>query len=411
MATAWGAATAADWPQFHGPNRDNTSPETGLARTWPAGGPKVLWTFELGPGYGGPAVAGGKVYLLDRVGGEQEVLRCLDLGTGKEDWNVAYDAPGKFPYEGSRSTPAVDDKHVFTVGAMGDACCFAKASRAIVWQKNLLAEYGGRLPTWACSQSPLGYKDCVVLAPQGRSACLVALAKATGKEVWKSEPMGDMQYASPLLATIDGMEQVVMLTGKGQGNDKTVVVFGADPADGKTLWAYTGWSSKLAIPTPTAVGEGRFFIMSGFNSGCAMFRVARAGGKWTAAELFKNTVADGYLHDAIPYRGYLYANGNSLQKPKNGLMCLTLDGKVQWNTGDDPGIEMGNLVLADGLLYVMNGADGTLLLVEPSPAGYKELARAKVLEGKGKKVWGPMAISDGKLLCRDQTELKCLGIK
>jgi len=417
MATAWCAASAADWPQLHGPSRDNTSPETGLARTWPAGGPKVLWTFKLGNGYGGPAVAAGKVYLLDRVESRQEILRCLDLGTGEEEWHVAYDAPGKASYEGSRSTPSVDDKYVFTVGEMGDVCCFDKATRAIVWQKNLLKEYDGVLPTWACSQSPLVCKDFVVLAPQGRRACLVALEKATGKEIWKSEPMGNMQYSSPMLATIDGMEQVVMMT-YFKSNDKanrpsthTVVVFGADPSDGKTLWTYTGWSCFLAIVTPAAVGDGRFFIMSGYNDGCAMFQVKRSDGKWTAAELFKNTVADGYLHNGIAYKGYLYVNGNSLQKPKNGLMCLTIEGKVKWNTGNDPGIDMGNLVLADGLLYVMNGASGTLYLVEPSPEGYKELARAKVLEAKGKQVWAPMAISGGKLLCRDLTELKCLAIK
>jgi len=410
LAMAWSEAKAEDWPQFHGPNRDSTSPETGMGRTWPAGGPKVLWSFKLGTGFGGPAVAGGKVYLLDRVKNQQEILRCLDLGTGKEEWNIAYDAPGRFPYEGSRSTPSVDGRHVFTVGAMGDACCFDKTARAIVWQKNLLKEYGGNLPTWACSQSPLLYKDWVVLAPQGRTACLVALEKATGKEVWRSEPMGAMQYASPMLATIDGVEQVVMFTHKISSGANTVV-FGADPSDGKTLWAYTGWSANFVIPTPTAVGEGRFFIMSGYNAGCAMFQVRRADGKWTVTELFKNKAADGYLHDAILYKGYLYANGNSLQKPKNGLMCLTLDGQVKWKTGNDPKIEMGNLVLADGLLYVMNGLDGTLALVEPNPEGYKELARSKVLQAEGKTVWGPMAISDGKLLCRDLTELKCLAIK
>ena len=408
LATMY-TAGAADWPQFHGPNRDSTCPETGLARTWPAEGPKVLWSFKLGTGFGGPAVAGGKVYLLDRVDNKQEVLRCLDLASGKEEWNLAYDAPGKFQYEGSRSTPSVDDKYVFTVGAMGDARCVDKTSHALVWRINLLKEYGGRLPTWAVSQSPLVYKDWVILAPQGRTACLVALNKATGKELWRSEPMGAMQYASPSVARLDGMDQIVMLTYKGSGPG--VVVLGVDPADGKTLWTYTGWSSDLAIPTPTAIGDGRFFISSGYDSGCAMFKVTRAGQQWAAAEVFKNKSVDGYLHDAIVYKDHLYVNGNSVQQPKIGLVCMALDGQVKWKTGAQPNFEMGNVVLADGLLYVMNGLDGTLALVEPNPEAYKELARAKVLEGKGRTVWAPMAIAGGKLLCRDLTELKCLAIK
>ena len=98
---------ASDWPQYLGPNRNATSDEKGLLRSWPAEGPKVLWTFALGPGYGGGAVSKGKVYLLDRVAGKQDVFRCIDLNSGKELWSFAYDAPGRLPHRGSRSTPAV----------------------------------------------------------------------------------------------------------------------------------------------------------------------------------------------------------------------------------------------------------------------------------------------------------------
>jgi outer membrane protein assembly factor BamB len=96
-----------------GPNGDGTSAEKGLLRAWPTDGPKVLWTFAMGPGYGGAAIRDGKVYVLDRVGQEKDILRCLDLGTGKEEWTFGYDAPGEVNHPGSRSTPAVTEKYVY----------------------------------------------------------------------------------------------------------------------------------------------------------------------------------------------------------------------------------------------------------------------------------------------------------
>jgi outer membrane protein assembly factor BamB len=404
-----GLAFAADWPQFYGPQRNGVSPESGLAKTWPASGPKQLWKLPLGPGFGGVAVEGGRVYLLDRLEDKQEVLRCLDLSSGKEEWNYAYDAPGKYPHEGSRSTPSVDDKHVFTVGGTGEVLCVDKATHQLVWQKNIFKTYGGQPPTWFVSQSPLLYKDLVIIAPQSRQACLAGLKQTDGQEVWKSSPLGEMQYASPMIASIDKLDQVVMLTRKG--NKDQVAVVGVDPSDGKTLWTYDGWNCKIPIPSPTYVGEGRFFITGGYDAGCAMFKVSHEDQKWTVTELFKNNSVDSHLHNAILYKDYLYINGNSVQQTRIGLVCMDLEGKLKWQTREKPSVEMGNLVIADGLLYVMDGNSGTLAVVQASPDGYKELARAKVLSGKGGTVWGPMAIADGKLLCRDQRELKCLDLK
>ena len=106
MMTA--CSTLADWPQYLGPNRNATSPEKGLMRSWPEAGPEVLWTVSLGPGYGGAAVSDGKIYVLDRISGKQDVLRCLDFDTGKEQWSYMYEATGRVSHPGSRSTPAIE---------------------------------------------------------------------------------------------------------------------------------------------------------------------------------------------------------------------------------------------------------------------------------------------------------------
>src|SRR5512146_3201785 len=130
-------ALAADWPGYLGPRRDGTSPEKGLLRTWPKEGPKVLWTAPVGIGYGGPAVSGGKVYLLDRDDKVGDNLRCLDLSTGKELWNFAYDAPGRVDHPGSRSTPTVDGENVYTCGLQGDLYCINTNTHKPVWNKNI----------------------------------------------------------------------------------------------------------------------------------------------------------------------------------------------------------------------------------------------------------------------------------
>ncbi len=143
-----GSALANDWPQFMGLNGDGTSSEKGLLRSWPSEGPKVLWTIPVGKGYGGAAIRDGKVYILDRVAQAQDKLRCLDLVSGKEEWNFAYEAPGAIKNEGSRSTPSVTDKLVFIIGPFGDFHCLDKATHQVIWKKNIVKEFGAKLPNW-----------------------------------------------------------------------------------------------------------------------------------------------------------------------------------------------------------------------------------------------------------------------
>jgi outer membrane protein assembly factor BamB len=140
LLAAAGSATlaaGADWPQFMGPNGDGTSVEKGLLRAWPADGPKVLWTVAVGPGYGGAAIRDEKVYALDRVGRQKDVLRCLDLGSGKEEWTFSYDAGGEINHDGSRSTPAVTARNVYTIGPFGQFHCLDGTAHQVVWKKNL----------------------------------------------------------------------------------------------------------------------------------------------------------------------------------------------------------------------------------------------------------------------------------
>ena len=402
LTAAVSVAAMADWPQFLGPDRNGISAETGLTASWPEGGPKVLWSFPLGIGFAGPSVKDGKVFVLDRTKApEQDVLRCLDLAAGTEDWNFAYDAPGQYSTPGSRSTPTVDDKHVFTIGPMGHIHCVSRETHKGLWSKHLLNDYGGKLPTWAISQSPLLYKDWVIVAPLSGTVGIVALEKATGKEVWKTPAMGDLSYASPFLTTIDGVDQVVMQT-KGR-------IVAVDARTGERLWTYGAWKCAEPIPSPTPIGDGRFFATGAYGAGSAMFKVARdAEGKFSAETVWKNAKIGAQMHNAILHKGLIYLNGNT-NEARDGLVCFDLDGKVKWQTQREPDFERGNLLLADGKLFVAGGTSGMLHMVKPGPDGYNEMAKAKVFAAR--PMWSPMAIVDGKLLARDNKELKCLLLK
>lgn len=400
----------ADWAQMGGPNRDFRVTDTGIARTWPAVGPKVLWTVPLGAGYGSPAVRDGEVYVLDRMGDKQDNLRCLELAMGKELWNFAYDAPGSVSHDGSRTAPTVDETHVYSVGLMGHLQCVDRKTHQPVWSKNLLEDFGVKLPNWGVSQAPSLYKDLVIVAPQAPDAYVVAFNKDTGEIVWKSAGQGAVGYSTPVLLNLCGVDQVVMVGASTKDGSTKGIVAGISPENGATLWTYEGWQCFIPIPYATALPEDRVFITGGYKAGSAMVQVKKDGDAYTAVELWKSDVCGSQIQQPLFHDGHLYVNSNSNER-EDGLMCLGLDGGVKWKTKDawfSTSFERGPLMLADGLIINLEGKKGTLHLIEPSTAEYKELASFKILGGK--EIWAPMALSGGKLLVRSQEEMKCLDL-
>jgi outer membrane protein assembly factor BamB len=185
-------AFAEDWPQYLGPHRNSVSSESGILRTWPADGPEVLWTVDVGIGFGGPVIRDGQVYLLDRDDKTGDNLRCLDLSSGKELWNFAYEAPGSVMFPGSRSIPAVEGGHVYSCGPYGDLYCIDIGTHKPVWHKNVWKDFGGgQIPRWAITQNPLIYKGMCILASQAPQAGVVAYDKLTGQVQWKTPSLGE----------------------------------------------------------------------------------------------------------------------------------------------------------------------------------------------------------------------------
>lgn len=405
-------AFAADWPQYLGPNRDSTSAQKGLLRSWPKGGPKVLWTTPVGIGYGGPAVVGGKVYLLDRDDTVGDKLRCLDFANGRELWSFSYAAAGRYDHPGSRTVPTVDGDMVYTCGQLGDLYGISTTTHRAVWNKNIWKDFGGgqQLPRWAITQNPLVYRNLLIVASQAPQAGVVAYDKSTGELKWKSPALpGSAGYVSPSIVKVVGEDHLVMVTAAaGAGRNATGgIVTGLDPLSGKGLWTYGNWQCRIPVPHAVDAGQGRVLITGGYSAGAAMIKVQKkADGSYGVTELFKNEDFGAHTQPPILYKDHFYVP-YTINERSDGLVCMTMDGQVKWRTGEDPLFNKGGAILADGLLLIADG-NKLLYLVDPNPSGFKPLASAEMLESG--ENWAPLALVDGKLLIRDHKNLKCLAV-
>lgn len=395
------AAAAENWPQFRGAHRDGISRETGLYREWPADGPKALWTTEVCQGYAAPAIFDGMVYFNDYS--EEAVewyVRCLTLAEGKEQWRYR-EATRIRPNHGiTRTVPATDGKYVFSL----DPKCVLHALNAAdgkqLWQKHFVREYNTRIPPWYNGQCPLLDGDRLIVAPGG-DALMVALDKATGEEIWRT-PNPDgwlMSHASVMPAELGGVKQYLWTTLMG--------VVGVAADDGRILWSFPWKFNVAAAPSPIAVDGERVFATSGYDAETVMFRVRREGEGFTTEKIWSygSDVWNSECHTPIVWSGHLFAVG---KKSRGLFTCLDFDGRIVWTSEGQASFGLGGFIMADGMFYVLEGDTGMLRLLEASTTGYKELAAAQVLSGHD--VWGPPALSDGKLLIRDLGKLICLEV-
>jgi outer membrane protein assembly factor BamB len=405
------SVVAADWPWMYGPRRNQTSDQKGLLRTWPQGGPKVLWTVPMGAGFGGPAVSGGNVYVLDRDETVGDTLRVFDLASGKELWTFAYDAAGSFMFAGSRTTPTVDGELVYSVGPMGDLHAISTKTRRPAWRKNIWKDFNGgpELPRWAIVQNPLIYGDSLIVAAQTPEAGVVAYDKLSGALRWRSAALSGIPgYVTPSLVEVAGEDHLVMITGSvGRGRTaRDGSVNGLDPRSGKVLWTYSGWQCIIPVPEAVDAGEGRVLVTGGYGAGSVMLKVEKKGGAYAVSELFKNPDFGAHTQPPVLHGGHFYSH-YTINERSDGLVAMSMDGQIKWKTDQQPPFVRGGSVLAEGLLLTTDG-NTMLYLIEPTPAGFKPLASAVILEPGDN--WAPLALVDGKLLVRGQKELKVLQV-
>ena len=382
----------ADWLQYRGPTQNGATGEQPL-NPQALSSPKTLWKLEIGKGTSSVTASGGHVFTMGNVDAK-DVVYCLEAATGKEVWRYVYpmSVDPKLFEGGPRSTPVVDEGHVYALSHEGDLFCLDAATGKKVWTVNYQKDLGGKRPDWGYAGSPLIKGKAVYCDVGGPGASTVALEKASGKVLWKAgNDMG--AYATPVLATLGGRETLVMF--------KAENVVGLDPANGTEYWR-TPWKTSYDInaATPVVIGKDRLFVASGYNTGCALFQVSGKG----VTQLWKNKSLRTQLNTAAPSGEFIYGIDGDVGG--GHLVCVSLaDGTSRWQ---EKSVRGGALVLSGGKLVILSER-GELVVCEASPDSFKPLGRAQVLS---KRCWAQPTLDAGRLFLRsNEGEIVCLEAK
>ncbi len=397
-ALAADATAGVDWPQFHGPARNNTTTETGWLKAWPADGPKVAWRAQVGAGMASFAVVDGRVFTAGNDGENQDTIWCFDLLTGKVLWRHDYlckSAAHVMPIvpSGPSATPCVGDGRVFTVSREGVVFCQEAATGKVVWQKSLLKDFHGQRPVYGYAGSPLLWQGKLFLDAGGEEGSTVCLNAATGATLW-AKGTGEAGYATPVMATLGGKERLIMFKGR-----ELVVL---DPQDGKVIASYATTTNDFCNCATPAIGtDGTIFISHTGNDGSTGLRFdgTSLAAAWNVRDL-------GLLYNSgVPWGKNALMIFNDSKRGVNDLRCLDLTtGKALW---ESPDVAKNTAIFSDVHLLVLSTA-GELQLCQPSDTGIKVLARAPVLEGK---CWVLPVLSRHRLLCRSNAgEVVCLEL-
>jgi outer membrane protein assembly factor BamB len=376
-------AKRAEWPGFRGPDRDSVIRGVQISTDWSSSPPAQMWRRPIGPGWSSFAVNGNLLYTQEQRGGE-EVVSCYRVSTGEPVWRHR-DATRFWESNGGagpRGTPTLSNGRVYTLGATGILNALDAGNGAVVWSRNAASDVHATIPMWGISSSPLVVDDVVIVAAGGK---LAAYNVATGTPRWSGRGSG-FSYSSPHLVTIDGVAQVLFMSGPG-----TISV---SPATGTVLWEHA-WTGG-AIVQPALTDDGGILTNTiSMNGGLGMRRlaVAHGAGGWKVDERWTSTGLKPYFNDFVVHKGHAFGFDGNI------LSCIDLqDGKRVWKGG-----RYGNgqlVLLADQDVLLVLSEEGELALVSATPDKFTEVARFKAIEGK---TWNhPVLVGDILLVRNDQ---------
>jgi outer membrane protein assembly factor BamB len=394
VALGVAALDAADWPQWQGPDRTRISKETGLLKEWPAGGPRLVWTANgLGSGFGSMAVAGDRVF-LQGMRGKNSVVIALNRSDGKEAWSTALGAPqtnDRGP--GPRGTPTVDEDRLYVLTENGDLAC-VKTDGTMVWQRNILKDFGGLQIRWLISESPLVDGPHVVVTPGGPGAGMVKLDKMTGKTVWTSKDLSDTAgYSSIIAADVQGVRTYMTFTASAG--------VGVRASDGKVMFRYTEAANRTANIATPIYADNKVFFTSAYGTGGGLLNLTVQNGEVAATEAYFTREMRNHHGGVVLVDGYLYGYSDLI------LTCLEFaTGKMMWR---DRSVGKGSVTYADGHLYLQS-ENSKVGLAEATPSGYREKGRFDIPD-KGYPSWAHPVVSDGRLYVRNQDTLLVYDIK
>ena len=389
------ANIGTDWPQWRGPSRSAISPETGLLRSWPAAGPPRAWsTSNLGAGFGSIAVSGTRIF-VQGMRNSQSVVSALNRADGTLVWVKPIGrAVDNYQGPGPRGTPTVDGDRLYVLTENGDLAALRIQDGAIVWQRNILQEFGGRNIGWLISESPLVDGGNVIVSPGGRGAGMVALDKTTGKTVWVAKELNDAAgYASPIVADVQGVRTIMTLTAEAG--------VGLRAADGKLMWRHPSVANNTANIATPVFADNKVFYTSDYGTGGALLALRAQNGEVRAQEVYFTRDMQNHHGGVVFVNGYLYGFHNAI------LTCLEFaTGKVMWRNRS---VGKGSVAYADGSLYLL-GENNVVGLADATPAGYRETGRFRIAE-QGWPSWAHPVVSGGRLYIRDQGILTAYNIR
>jgi outer membrane protein assembly factor BamB len=396
------AQAAAEWLQWGGPGRNFISNSTGLASSWPASGPKRLWSRALGEGHSSILAEGGRLYTMYRqisAGRHEEIVAAFDAASGKTLWEFKYPAPTtQIDFTeglGPHSTPAIAGDGIFAASSRSELFALDKATGKRIWSHDFVAEYRAPLTGRGYSGSPIIYGNSVITTMGGPDQGVSAFDQQTGKLLWKS---GYFVWApaSPILADVDGQMQLIVFAGD--------VVAGMDPSNGKQLWSHphkTDWG--LNISTPVWMPDRHLLIVSSaYGTGSRALELRQAGGTTTVTEKWFSNRMRVHIGTIIPLGSHAYGSSGDFGPAFISAVDLR-SGKVAWQ---DRSFARAQLLFADGKLIVLD-EDGTLGLATVSPQGLKVLARAPILEHLS---WTPPTLAGTTLYVRDRKTMAAFDL-
>jgi outer membrane protein assembly factor BamB len=375
------AESPAKWPGFRGPQRDGIVRGVRIDPDWSGKPPVQLWRRPIGPGWSSFAVSGDLFYTQEQRG-NNEVVACYKATTGQPVWTHR-DAARFFESNagaGPRATPTLSNNRVYTFGATGILNALDAGNGSVLWTRNVASETNTKTPFWGFSSSPLVIGDLVIVAASGQ---LVAYDAATGNRRWLGPNAGG-SYSSPQLATIDGVQQVLLVTGAGTTS--------VSPTDGKQLWTDAWDSNSIVQPAVTAEGD---VLITSQDNGTRRIAVAHNGDGWSVRERWTSYGLKPYFNDFVVHKGYAYGFDGRM------LACIDLrDGEQKWKGG-----RYGNgqlVLLPDQDLLLVLSEEGELALVGATPDQFNERAKIAAIQGK---TWNHPVLVGDILLVRNAEEM------
>ena len=392
-STTDGAVSAPPyWTDFRGPERDGHYRQRPILTSWPERPLTPMWKQPVGGGYASFTAAHGRIFTIEQRGG-QEVVAAYDLRSGRELWTHGWAAAFRegMGGDGPRATPTWHEGRLYALGATGELHALDDRRGRLLWRANILEDAGTTNREWGISGSPLIVDDTVVVLPGGPGGhSVAAYDRRTGARRWSA--LDDRQsYASPMLATIAGVRQILVFSESRLMGLTT---------DGGLLWEFpwrTGGASSINASQPIVLGN-RVFISTGYGTGAAMVEVRREEDRLAVRELWRTIRMKNQFTSSVHHEGFIYG------LDENILACIdAATGELKWKAGR---YGYGQVVLAAGHLIVISDA-GDLALVRATPERHVEIARFPALEGRS---WNHPAIVDGILLIRNSNEMAAFDL-